>query len=84
MSPRALTLQDPATVAVNALLAPDSNPLGLKNKALLFGVVESLRRVCHRLQEAEETEFESRVLRRRLDEARKALDGVLDVRNGHG
>lgn len=76
MSPHQLTLQDPATLAVNALLHPDGRPLGLKDKALLFGLVESLRKVCRGLQEEEEGQYESKVLRRRLDEAKRALDGA--------
>lgn len=76
ISPHQMTLHDPATVAVNALLNPDGKPLGLKDKAVLFGLVESLRRVCGGLQhEEEEGQDESRVLRRRLDEAKKVLDG---------
>jgi hypothetical protein len=73
MSPR--TLVDPATVAVKALIAPSGRQLGLKDKALLFGLVESLTKVCHKLQEGEETDYDSRALRRRLDEARRVLDG---------
>lgn len=73
MSPRSLV--DPATVAVNALLAGNGRPLGLKDKALLFGLVESLSKVCRRLQDGEEGDYEGRVLRRRLDGARRALEG---------
>ena len=80
MSPR--TLADPATVAVNALLEPHGRQLGLKDKALLFGLVENLKNVCHKLQEREEGEYESRMLRRRLDDARRALDGVVVPRPG--
>ncbi|RMX71185.1 hypothetical protein D0869_15888, partial [Hortaea werneckii] len=77
ISPHQTTLHDPATVAVNALLKPDGKPLGLKDKAVLFGLVESLRRVCGGLQhEEEEGQGENWILRRRLDEAKKVLDGV--------
>ena len=76
ISPHQMTLHDPATVAVNALLNPDGKPLGLKDKAVLFGLVESLRRVCGGLQhEGEEGQGASGDLRRRLDEAKKLLDG---------
>jgi len=79
-SPHATMLQDPTSIAVQALLDPDANPLGLKDKARLFGLVESLRRVCHTLQETEPGQLESRALRRRLDEATRALNGSLEQR----
>ena len=70
-------LLDPAILAVNALLDPNGKQLGLRSKAVLFSVVESLRKVALRLQEEDEAQYESRVLRRRLDDAKNALDGVL-------
>lgn len=82
MSPKTMVLQDPATLAVRALLNPHGQQLGLKDKALLFSLVESLRKVCHRLQEEDEGQYESRVLRRRLDDARRALDGTLEPPSG--
>jgi hypothetical protein len=70
-------LQDPTAVAVNAILNPHGRPLGLKDKALVFGVVESLRRVCEKLQEGEDEDaYENREWRRRLDGARRQLEGV--------
>lgn len=75
MSPGAFT--DPATVAVNAVLEPNGRQLGLKDKALLFSLVESLRTVCHQMQERNDNDFESRALRRRLDDARKILNGAM-------
>ena len=80
ISPRAVS--DPATVIVNALLDPAQKPLGLKDKALLFGLVERLRNVCQTLQDREEGKYESRMLRRRLDDARRVLDGALVPRPG--
>ena len=80
MSPKMLFPNDPATVAVNALLEPTGKQLGLKDKAVLFGLVESLRRVCHQLQAGDELQTQSAVLRGRLDEARKALDGIVETR----
>ena len=53
--------------------------MGLKDKALVFGVVESLRRVCGRLQEGDDEEaYDLREWRRRLDTCRKALDGIAE------
>ncbi|EMD01049.1 hypothetical protein BAUCODRAFT_193874 [Baudoinia panamericana UAMH 10762] len=84
-SPR---LGDPVTIAVNALLDPGGRALGLKDKAVLFGVVESLRRVVLRLQdglEAAQEEGEGVAeglglglagVRGRLEGARRCLDGV--------
>ncbi|KXS96530.1 hypothetical protein AC578_5831 [Pseudocercospora eumusae] len=67
---------DPVTVAVQALLDPQGHPLGLRNKAVLFGVVESLRKVVRQLQEEEEFTFAARMLRNQLDEAKRTLDGL--------
>jgi hypothetical protein len=72
-------VQDPTAIAVNALLDSQARCLGLKDKALVFGVVESLRRVCGRLQEGDDEEaYDLREWRRRLDACRKALDGIAE------
>ncbi|KAK5130214.1 hypothetical protein LTR08_002299 [Meristemomyces frigidus] len=76
-TPKTPVLQDPATLIVNALLDPMGRPLGLKDKALLFGLVENLRKVCRGLQDVDDGQYESRVLRRRLDDAKRALGGEL-------
>jgi len=74
MSPR--TPEDPAIVAVNALLGLGSGgkPLGLKDKALLFGVVESLGRLVKGLQDGEAA-CDSPTLRAKLEGAKKVLEG---------
>lgn len=82
MSPRGL--QNPATVAVNALLEPQDRALGLRDKALLFAVVEQLRVVCRRLQEGAEGEGDARLMQKRLEEAKRALDGAFEGRPGTG
>ena len=76
ISPMTMVFHDPATVAVNAMLDPNARQLGLKDKALLFGLVESLREVCHKLQD--EDEGRRRVLRRRLDDAKRVLNGAFE------
>lgn len=81
-SPNGNVLHDPATVAVNALLKCGGRSLGLRDKALLFGLVESLKTVCQSLQENTESGPENRVLRRRLDDARRVLAGSGEVRPG--
>ena len=63
------------SAAVAALIDPKGRPLGLKDKALVYMLAESLNKVCLKLQAGEETEYDNRLLRRRLDAARKALDG---------
>lgn len=67
---------DPTTVAVQALLDPNGKALGLRNKAVLFGIVESLRKVVGKLQEEDDMTFASRMLRNTLDEAKRTLDGL--------
>lgn len=78
MSPTSLgeVLHDRSSVAVGSLLDPRAKPLGLKDKALVFGLVESLREVCGALQREEYGGYQGRVLRRRLDGARRCLEGV--------
>ncbi|KAK4993913.1 hypothetical protein LTR50_000127 [Elasticomyces elasticus] len=76
----ATTQQSSWALASSALLDPRSEPLGLRDKALLFTVFESLRNVTMRLQRGGEGEGlgESRAMRRRLDEARRVLDGFAE------
>ncbi|SMQ46986.1 unnamed protein product [Zymoseptoria tritici ST99CH_3D7] len=66
---------DPAARAVAALMDPSGRQLGLRDTAVLFGVVESLRKVVQTLQENEEGAYEGKEMRRRLDGARGWLDG---------
>ncbi|GIZ40375.1 hypothetical protein CKM354_000371600 [Cercospora kikuchii] len=72
----ALTKMDPTTIAVQALLDPNGRQLGLRNKAVLFGVVESLRKIVRQMQEEDDATFASRMLRNTLDEAKRTLDGL--------
>lgn len=76
--------RDLTAVAVEALLDPRGIGLGLRDNAVLFGVVESLRHVVREMQRHEQesdgqdgTSREMRMLmmRRRLERARGALDG---------
>nr|POE47475.1 hypothetical protein CFP56_00806 [Quercus suber] len=71
---------DPTTVAVNALSRPGGRPLGLKDKALLFGLVDALRTTCWHMQAAADDNgpHEALRLRRRLEAAKRALDGLDD------
>ena len=70
---------DPAAVAVHALTEPGRRPVGLKDKALIFMLVESVRNMCGRLQDEGLDAVEALVLRRRLEEARRVLEGVSPV-----
>lgn len=76
--------RDLTSVAVNALLDPSGAALGLRDNAVLFGVVESLRHVVREMQRKEEEgdgksgmskEMRMLMMRRRLERARGALDG---------
>ncbi|KAM3418500.1 hypothetical protein BST61_g4480 [Cercospora zeina] len=71
-----LAKMDPTTIAVQALLDPNGRQLGLRNKAVLFGVVESLRKIVRQMQEEDDATFASRMLRNTLDEAKRTLDGL--------
>ncbi|KAK0323587.1 hypothetical protein LTR54_006841 [Friedmanniomyces endolithicus] len=68
---------DPAKVVVNALLDPLGKGLGLKDKAVLFGLVENLRRVVAGLQQEDpwDGQADARVLRIRLEDAAAVLGG---------
>ncbi|KAK1823965.1 hypothetical protein LTR12_001498 [Friedmanniomyces endolithicus] len=69
---------DPAKVVVNALLDPLGKGLGLKDKAVLFGLVENLRRVVAGLQQEDlmgDGGLDGRGFRRRLEEAGAVLGG---------
>ncbi|OQO05057.1 hypothetical protein B0A48_08077 [Cryoendolithus antarcticus] len=67
---------DPTAVAVNALLDPSGRVLGLKDKAMMFGLTEGLRRAVSALQGGDEGVEKMVELRRRLEEARRLLEGI--------
>ncbi|KAF2151251.1 hypothetical protein K461DRAFT_280038 [Myriangium duriaei CBS 260.36] len=65
-----------AAIAVAAVCDPTLPALGLRDKALLFMLMESVQTACARLQEgAAVGKLEGQVLRRRLEEARRVMDG---------
>ncbi|KAK8216584.1 hypothetical protein IWZ01DRAFT_539481 [Phyllosticta capitalensis] len=51
-------------------------PLAQKDEDLLYALTTSIQQVCARLQSAQEDAYETKIWRRRLDAARKILDGV--------
>ncbi|OJD38733.1 uncharacterized protein BKCO1_4000182 [Diplodia corticola] len=51
-------------------------PLKQKDEDLLYALTTSIQQVCARLQNAQDDDYETKVWRRRLDAARKILDGV--------
>jgi pyruvate/2-oxoglutarate dehydrogenase complex dihydrolipoamide acyltransferase (E2) component len=64
------------TIAVSALLDPTKGQgLGSKDEALVYTLVESLREVVGELQLGAGGEERRRWLRRRLDEARRVIEG---------
>ncbi|GAM82119.1 hypothetical protein ANO11243_000980 [Dothideomycetidae sp. 11243] len=66
-----------SSTAVAALQRPNLPQLGLRDKAALFMLVESLAEVCGRLQDPGVVAGEEgRQLRRRLENARRVLDGA--------
>ncbi|KAF1356928.1 hypothetical protein BDV97DRAFT_21832 [Delphinella strobiligena] len=67
--------QSAESVAVSALLDVNARPLGLKDKALVFTLVESLRHICEELQHGDESGDRRRILRQRLEQASRVLDG---------
>jgi hypothetical protein len=63
-------------MAVSALLDPTKGrSLGSKDEALVYTLVESLREFVGELQSGAGGEERRRSLRRRLDEARRVLEG---------
>ena len=67
---------DPTSVAVHAVTdAAQQSPMGMKDKTLVFMLVESIKDACFKLQDENTPSGEGRVLRRRLEEARRVLDG---------
>ena len=75
MSHKELSLHDPVTLALQSLMsgtAKGLGGLGLKDRALVFGVVEQLRGVIAGLAEREEIGWEAR---RRIERVGKVLRG---------
>ena len=68
-----------ASVAVSAITDAKAQKLGFQDKTLVLAVVENLRQICEKLQAGDESEFSGSLLRKRLDSARKMLDGSLPV-----
>ncbi|GAB7339064.1 hypothetical protein MBLNU457_5720t1 [Dothideomycetes sp. NU457] len=67
---------DPTSVAVHAVTdIAQQSPMGMKDKTLVFMLVESIKDACLKLQDENTPSSEGRVLRRRLEEARKVLEG---------
>ncbi|KAK5172434.1 hypothetical protein LTR04_005068 [Oleoguttula sp. CCFEE 6159] len=73
--------QNAVDAAVSALVKSAASPatprsaLSVDNQDLVHGLVRSLQQVCVRLQETSGNQYESRIWRRRLDEAKRVLDG---------
>ncbi|KAF2722857.1 hypothetical protein K431DRAFT_293193 [Polychaeton citri CBS 116435] len=81
--------QDPVTVAVNALLRPDKGALGLRDKAMVFEVVEALRKVVGGMQDQGQGNQNGAAvgldeLRERLTRGRNALEGAGSSGNAGG
>lgn len=68
-----------AAVCVAAASDPDRPPLGLKDKALLFMLMEAVQGACAKLQDPATGMGEAGVMRRRLEQAKKVLEGSAPV-----
>lgn len=69
----------PVSAAVSALLGAKSRPLSLKDKTLVFAVVDSLKQICEKLQVDDEGEEATKLLRKKLADARQILIGSTDT-----
>ncbi|KAF2145490.1 uncharacterized protein K452DRAFT_315726 [Aplosporella prunicola CBS 121167] len=72
---------DPAARIMSSFFSPklergQLTPLKQKDEDLLYSLTTSIQQVCTRLQSLSEDEYETRIWRQRLDQARKILDGV--------
>ncbi|TKA68880.1 hypothetical protein B0A49_05350 [Cryomyces minteri] len=73
--------QNAVDAAVSALVKSAASPatprsaMSVDSQDLVHGLVRSLQQVCVRLQETSGNQYESRIWRRRLDEAKRVLDG---------
>lgn len=63
------------SIAVSALIDPNGRRLGLKDKAVVYTVLENVRQICEKLQTEDEKGSTVYLLRQRLEDARKVLDG---------
>ncbi|KAK0647719.1 hypothetical protein DIS24_g7498 [Lasiodiplodia hormozganensis] len=82
-SPGASTpeILDPTSKIIASFFSPQKErgqltPLKQKDEDLLYALTTSIQQVCVRLQNAQDDDYETKIWRRRLDAARKILDGV--------
>ncbi|PNS19834.1 hypothetical protein CAC42_7801 [Sphaceloma murrayae] len=69
----------PSSIAIAALAAPGKRSLGLRDRALTFMLLECIRHACEKLQDQDLDAGEGRILRRRIEEARRVMDGTAPV-----
>lgn len=72
---------DPTARILSSFFSPHKErgqltPLKQKDEDLLYALTTSIQQVCSRLQNAQDDDYETKIWRRRLDAARKILDGV--------
>ncbi|KAF2862653.1 hypothetical protein K470DRAFT_262545 [Piedraia hortae CBS 480.64] len=75
MPRRSRSLSRSTAVTLKSLLSSDLRTLSQQDQALIRSVIGSLRETCLGLQEQDEDAYECRIYRRRLDEAKRILDG---------
>ncbi|KAG8625581.1 hypothetical protein KVT40_005982 [Elsinoe batatas] len=69
----------PSAIAIAALATPGKRQLGLRDRAQMFMLLECIRHACEKLQDQDLDASEGRILRRRVEEARKIMDGTAPV-----
>ncbi|KAL1634683.1 hypothetical protein SLS56_002085 [Neofusicoccum ribis] len=74
-------INDPTAKIMASFFSPHKErgqltPLQQKDEDLLYALTTSIQQVCSRLQNAQDDDYETKIWRRRLDAARKILDGV--------
>jgi len=67
----------PAAAIALAAISPaiEKNPLGLRDKAIMFKLIECIRTTCDKLSDNDLDPNEAQLLRKRLEDATKLLDG---------
>ncbi|KAF4549565.1 Hypothetical protein D9617_21g097860 [Elsinoe fawcettii] len=66
----------PSAIAIAALATPGKRQLGMRDRAQMFMLLECIRHACEKLQDQDLDVSEGRILRRRIEEARKVMDGT--------
>ena len=69
----------PASIAAHAITQPGQRPVGQKDKTAILMLLESIKTVCVQLQDEQLDPHDGHLLRMRMEEARRVLEGVSPV-----